>query len=32
MSRPAEELPKPWTDKAAREARIRAAQPIDALR
>ena len=31
MFRPAEELPKPWTDKAATEARIRPAQPIDAL-
>jgi hypothetical protein len=31
MFRPAEELPKPWTDKAARDARIRPAQPLDAL-
>jgi hypothetical protein len=31
MFRPAEELPKPWTDKAAKEARIRAAQSLDAL-
>ena len=31
MFRPAEELPKPWTDKAANDARIRPAQPIDAL-
>jgi hypothetical protein len=31
MFRPDGELPKPWTDKAAADARIRAAQPIDAL-
>jgi hypothetical protein len=31
MFRPAEELPKPWTDKAATDARIRPAQPLDAL-
>jgi hypothetical protein len=31
MFRPDGELPKPWTDKAASEARIRPAQPIDAL-
>ncbi len=31
MFRPDRELPKPWTDKAAAEARIRPAQPVDAL-
>ncbi len=31
MFRPDGELPKPWTDKAAAGARIRAAQPVDAL-
>jgi hypothetical protein len=31
MFRPDGELPKPWTDKAAVGARIRAAQPVDAL-
>jgi hypothetical protein len=31
MFRPDGELPKPWTDKAAADQRIRAAQPIDAL-
>lgn len=31
MFRPDGELPKPWTDKAASDARIRPAQPIDAL-
>jgi len=32
LIRPArDELPRPWTDKAAEAARIRAAQPVDAL-
>ncbi len=31
MFRPADELPKPWTDKAVADSRIRPAQPIDAL-
>ena len=31
MFRPDGELPKPWTDKATADARIRPAQPIDAL-
>jgi hypothetical protein len=31
MFRPDGELPKPWTDKAAADARIRPAQPTDAL-
>jgi hypothetical protein len=31
MFRPDGELPKPWTDKAAADARIRPTQPIDAL-
>jgi hypothetical protein len=31
MFRPDGELPKPWTDKAAADARIRPAQPVDAL-
>jgi hypothetical protein len=31
MFRPDGELPKPWTDEAAAEARIRPAQPVDAL-
>ena len=31
MFRPDRELPKPWTDKAAADARIRPAQPVDAL-
>lgn len=31
MFRPGRELPKPWTDKAAIDARIRPVQPVDAL-
>ncbi len=31
MFRPADELPKPWTDKAVADARIRPVQPVDAL-
>lgn len=31
MFRPADELPRPWSAKAAADARIRPAQPLDAL-